>query len=78
MLETCDPGIIQEILTSKNTARFRPLHQALISANTENLTVYLKMLKNCDPRIIQEILTSKNIEGFTPLHYALILAILKI
>ena len=71
MLKTCDPEIVIEVLSSKDKDGFNPLHQALLSGNTENLNIYLQMLKNCDTEIITEVLTSRNEHGFSPLNSAL-------
>jgi len=62
--------LIECLCTSKNSAGFTPLHDAL-TGNSANLSLYLDLLKECDSELQTQVLTSANKTGFTPLHQAL-------
>ena len=62
--------LVEFLCTSKNSAGFTPLHDAL-TGNSANLSLYLKLLRACDPELQTQVLTSANAAGFTPLHQAL-------
>ena len=66
-----DNQLVECLCTSKNSAGFTPLHDALIAGNSVNLSLYLELLRGCDPDLQTKVLTSANAAGFTPLHSAL-------
>ena len=58
--------LVECLCTSKNSAGFTPLHDALKEGNPENVRLYLELLKTCDLDLQAKVLTSANTAGFTP------------